>query len=94
MKRVDNVYKSSNYQPQEDLPNPFGEIQQSAMHTFSSTFGELSEDVAKVGGALSTFPYGSAFKLAGLSVMVYIAFNVLKKFVNIEETLKKLMRGK
>jgi hypothetical protein len=94
MKRVDNVYKSSNYSPEETQASPFGDIQRNAVNTLGNTVGELTEDVSKVGGALVTFPYGSAFKLAGLGVMVYIGFKVLRKFVNMEETVKKLMRGR
>jgi len=93
--RVDNVYKSSEYQsnPHPDL-GAFSGIQQGAIGAWSRTLGELSEDAQKVGGALATFPYSSTLKIVGLATMVYIGFKVIKKFVNIEKSVKHFLRSK
>jgi len=93
--RVDNVYKSSDYQSntRPDL-GTFGGIAHGASGAWTKTLGELSEDAQKVGGALATFPYSSALKVVGLATMVYIGFKVIKKFVNIEKSVKHFLRSK
>jgi len=93
--RVDKVYKSSEY-PGSRGPDlgTFGEVSRGANAAWARTLGELSEDAHKVGGALATFPYSSALKIAGLASIVYIGFKVIRKFVNIEKSVKHFLRSK
>jgi len=92
MSKVVNAYRASEYVPPPETNSSFfNEFAGASQSTF---LGDLQTDASSVASALKSFPYGSGLKLLGVVAVLYVAFKVIKKFVNIEEKLKQLLRSK
>lgn len=91
MSKVVNAYRASEYVPPPQTNSSFFNDFPGAEQSF---LGDLKTDASSVASALKAFPYGSSLKLLGVAAVLYIAFKAVRKFVNIEEKLKQLLRSK
>jgi len=97
MRRAENVYtqgdaKFAQEQASRQPGPPLEDLASKAKTVWQGALGELGEDAVQVGSALTTFPYGSAFKIIGVITVAFVALNLLGKFGIMKDKLQRLMR--
>ena len=88
------VFKESEYrQFNGPAEPPLQDVREGAQGAAQTIWWDIRKDSKIVGNALVAFPYSSAFKCIGFLVVMYGAFKLLGKFVNINSKVAHIMRG-
>jgi hypothetical protein len=95
VRRVEEVYKSSEYGQEPSSNSEVGDIPniadidpnkiiyeafQGVSKNVFSGLGEIKEDFSKVTLAVKNFPFRSFLTVAGVLALLYITFKIVRKF--------------